>query len=288
MKKFEEFFMAKRGPILFLVFMIAVVGSLAGFKYYKYTQEQPEFCSSCHLMEEAVKSWQRSSHKLYQCQICHKMSMIEQNKLLIAFVANPKGKIEQKHGRIAPWTVCKDCHTDTVGQGSISVSKSYGHAKHVFMQGISCDRCHRGELHSFRVTRDACLNCHSDKLVHGMGTEGLNCLNCHNYAENSPRMVTPARCLKCHQPLPKNAPMAKLNCFECHKPHTKMRMESADCLGRCHGNESKVGQHGLHMKKTKLGCMDCHKPHTWVIGKVQAKGLCDRCHPLKDPVRFLY
>jgi hypothetical protein len=65
-------------------------------------------------------------------------------------------------------------------------------------------------------------------------------------------------------------------------------MESMDCLGACHDNEARVGQHGIHLEKTSLGCTDCHRPHTWVVGKNEAKGLCDRCHPLKNPLTFIY
>lgn len=289
MQKFDAFLAENKGPIFFLILLIAVVGLIAGVKYYNYTKEQPDFCSSCHLMDEAVKSWQRSSHKLFTCQTCHTMNIIEQNKLLIAFVVNPKGKVAQKHGKAAPWSKCKECHMDAVGQGAITLSKSYGHAKHVFMNGIECGRCHIGELHGFRVTRDQCMECHPEKLVHGMGTQGLDCLNCHSYAESAPRMVTVERCLRCHDPLPQGAPMSSVSCFECHNPHSKIEMESVDCLGKCHRNESKVGQHGLHMSaNVKLGCMDCHKPHTWTIGKKEAPGLCDRCHRLKDPASFIY
>jgi cytochrome c nitrite reductase small subunit len=277
-----------KGPIMILVVLIAVLGAVVGYKYFKYTEEQPEFCSSCHLMQEAVKSWQRSKHRNFVCQVCHKMGILEQNKLLVAFVVNPKGKIKQNHGKINPWSVCKDCHMQAAAQGSITLRNSYGHAKHVFMQQLSCEKCHKGDMHEFKVTKAECIACHKDKLIHGMGMSGLACLNCHNYAESAPKMIATKKCLQCHEDVPKGSPMSGLKCFECHKPHGKLKMETQDCLGSCHGNESKVGQHGLHMKKAKTGCLDCHKAHTWTIGKKQAIGLCDRCHKLKDPASFIY
>jgi len=57
MKGFEQFLRENKGPLSFLIILIAVIGAAAGFKYYKYTQENPQFCSSCHLMQEAFKSW---------------------------------------------------------------------------------------------------------------------------------------------------------------------------------------------------------------------------------------
>ena len=277
-----------KAPIMILVVLVAVIGAVVGYKYYRYTQEQPAFCASCHLMQEAEKSWQRSSHKRYVCQVCHKMGILEQNKLLIAFVANPKGNIKQKHGKINPWLVCKDCHMYDVAQGSITLRNSYGHARHVFMQEITCERCHKGDMHEFTVTKAECMSCHKDKLIHGMGMTGLACLNCHSYSESAPKMIGTKRCLRCHKDVPERSPMSGLKCFECHKPHGKIKMETKDCLGSCHGNESSVGQHGLHMTKVKMECVDCHYPHVWTIGKKQARGLCDRCHKLKDPASFIY
>ena len=179
-------------------------------------------------------------------------------------------------------------HRYDVAQGSITRKNSYGHARHVFMQGISCEKCHNGKLHEFNVAMSACLSCHKDKIVHGMGMKKLECLNCHSYSESSPKMVTPKRCLHCHKDVPEDSPMSGLSCFDCHKPHGKLKMESKDCLGTCHGNESRVGQHGLHMTRAGMKCLDCHRPHNWMIGKKQAKGLCDRCHELRSPARFIY
>jgi hypothetical protein len=41
-------------------------------------------------------------------------------------------------------------------------------------------------------------------------------------------------------------------------------------------------------EKASLECLDCHNPHGWTIQNENAKGLCDKCHPLKDPVTFIY
>ena len=82
--------------------------------------------------------------------------------------------------------------------------------------------------------------------------------------------------------------MSSLKCFDCHHPHGKIKPSSQDCLKNCHGSEARVGQHNLHMKKAKLTCLDCHKAHTWIVDKKTAKGLCNRCHVLRDPATFIY
>jgi hypothetical protein len=279
--------MTQKQGIVILILLIAIAGAITGYRYYHYINDEPAFCSLCHLTEEGYTSWERSGHSFLKCQACHKISIIEGNRLLLAYVSG-NTKIKQSHGREQPWASCRGCHDTEAAQGSITFRKSYGHARHVFMLGMSCNQCHGIGLHNLKADSSKCLKCHSDKLVHGMGTAGLECLNCHAFTESGPKMTSSKRCFKCHSGIPRKGPMSKIECFECHRPHTKLKIESSECLGRCHSNEVNVGQHRLHMVKKKLQCLDCHKPHTWTVTKENAKGLCDRCHKMKDPLTFIY
>lgn len=285
---FAEFIEENQKAIVTLLLLVTIIGGIVAFRYYKHTREDPEFCVSCHLMKEAFKSWEMSKHRDFQCQICHTMNILEQNKMLVAFVVKGKESTKQQHGRISPWSACRGCHMTDVEQGSVTLSKSYGHAKHVFMHKIDCIKCHTGSSHNFRPDEQACSGCHANKLIHGMGMEGLSCLNCHSYSEKAPMMVTKERCLRCHKNMPDKGIMSTLNCFDCHHPHGKIKPSNQDCLKNCHGNEAKVGQHNLHMTKAGLNCQDCHKAHIWSIGKKEAANLCNRCHKLKDPATFIY
>lgn len=280
--------MKGKGGILLLVFLVCILGLVIGYRYYTYTRKDPAFCSMCHLMEEGYRSWRTGPHNHIICQQCHELNLIEENRLLVAFVVKGESDIRQVHGRIAPWNGCFSCHTQEAAQGSITLRSSYGHARHVFMQSIKCESCHRGDAHGFKADQTACQGCHKDMLVHGMGTAGLYCLNCHRFGEASPMLVSSERCLECHREIPGKGVMSNLKCYDCHHPHLKLKMETNDCLGSCHGNEANVGQHRIHLEKTRMGCMDCHKPHKWSVGKAEARGLCDRCHPLRDPITFIY
>jgi hypothetical protein len=293
LKALEKFFEKNRTGLFAIMFLVAVTGLVVGTRYYHYTKDDPEFCMTCHMLQESVKTWQLSKHWQIKCQECHKISVLEQNRLLIAYVSKGRtGPSAPAHARTAPWQACRKCHVEDIKQGSLSVRQSYGHAKHVFMENITCDKCHssigvRGQSHTFKPDERNCSNCHKDKLVHGMGMEGLSCLKCHSYGEEHLGVQT-ARCLGCHKDVKLTGPMAALKCYDCHKPHKQMSLTSNDCLRNCHGNEIQVGQHRLHMEKAKLECLDCHKPHGWRVGRAQARGLCDRCHQLKDPNRFIY
>jgi len=274
--------------IVILLLLVSIIGGVAGLRYYKHTREDPEFCISCHMMKEAFKSWQMSKHRDFTCQTCHTMSILEQNRMLIAYVIKGGSSIKQQHGRVSPWNTCRGCHLSDAEQGSLTLNKSYGHAKHVFMQKISCSKCHTGSLHNFLPDEQACSECHADKLIHGMGMEGLSCLKCHSYSEKAPKMVSKERCIHCHKDMPAKGIMSSLNCFDCHHPHGKIKPSNQDCLKNCHGNEAKVGQHNLHLTKAGLKCQDCHKAHVWSVGKKEARQLCSRCHKLKNPETFIY
>jgi trimethylamine-N-oxide reductase cytochrome c-type subunit TorC len=280
--------MGTKPGILILILLISTILMVKGYQFYKYTKTEPAFCSTCHLMEEGFRDWRKSKHSHIICQRCHQLSLLEENKLLIAFTLKGSWKAPQEHGAIKPWQSCLDCHMQEAAQGSRTLRSSYGHARHVFMQDISCEACHIGNIHNFGADSRLCQKCHKDKLVHGMGMAGLYCLNCHNFAEPKDKMVTQQRCFRCHSNVPTEGVMARVKCFDCHRPHGRLKIESKDCLGTCHGNETRVGRHGKHLRLTPLECIDCHKPHTWIVDKKQAQTLCTRCHEYKDPMSFIY
>jgi len=43
--------------IISLMLVISVLGIVLAVRYYNYIQKNPEFCNSCHLMEEAYRAW---------------------------------------------------------------------------------------------------------------------------------------------------------------------------------------------------------------------------------------
>ena len=128
--------------IVSLMLIISVLGIVLAVRYYNYIQKNPEFCNSCHLMEEAYTAWKLSGHRNIVCQDCHQLGMIEQNRLLVKFVFTTNRKTPEPHGNETPWKTCTKCHWDEAAQGSLTVNKSTGHARHVFMEKLHCKDCH--------------------------------------------------------------------------------------------------------------------------------------------------
>lgn len=273
-------------PVIVLL-AISVLGLIifTGHRYYKFTKEDPHFCELCHVMKEPYKAWQESAHRNTVCQECHSMSLLSQNKLLLSYVfAGNRSNIQQKHGRVTPWDSCNSCHLETAKQGAITPRKSYGHARHVFVEKIACKNCHTADMHNFKPDERNCLKCHKDKGVHGMGMESFACLSCHVYGEVT-AMPKKSRCLKCHTEIPTKGPMSTLECQNCHKPHGRIKPTANECLKNCHTNQEAIGRHDRHMK---VSCLECHRAHTWRVGKKLASELCVRCHEYRDPFSFIF
>ncbi len=310
-----------KGKIIIAVLLLLIIigGGLVAFKFYDFTQNNPKFCISCHLMKPAYDAWEKSVHGEINCHECHHLSLIEQNQLLITFVLHRPKTVPPRHGKvIVPAEVCSKCHWEENEKfpEAKKVNDSRIHAKHYYMEKIECTKCHGYIVHEFKPEGRFCLRCHQGKVVQGKGMENLACLNCHTDRTSNMR---PGRkkCLFCHggdsvrkellaegtldvtnyQPDPKvikkatkikvskNSPM-QFDCYECHKPHTKIRPDEGSCRS-CHAQVVNVGKHKLHIETMGLGCKSCHQPHSWKVTKKEAKSLCTQCHGYKDPVTFI-
>ncbi len=270
--------------VIAMIIAITVLGIITSYKYYQFSRDDPQFCELCHLMKEPYKSWLKSSHRSSVCQVCHSMNIVEQNKLMIGYVVSGGKGLSQKHGRLTPWDSCRECHLDEAKQGAITMRKSYGHARHVFMENIDCKKCHTADAHNFAPDEKNCMECHEDKGVHGMGMESFACLSCHVYGE-TPAMAKKQRCVSCHKGIPEEGPMITVDCQNCHKPHGRIKPTADDCLRNCHTNQKAIGRHNIHFE---ISCLECHKAHTWKVGKKQALSLCTKCHEYNDPSSFIY
>jgi len=271
----------------FIIAIIVISLFLYGYRYYRYTQDEPEFCGSCHMIKESYADWLNGKHRDTVCQQCHQLGNVEQNLRLLSYVMTGKNPIATSHGRIKPWEECKNCHMDTISQGSVTPSKSYGHAKHAVVKGIECKACHVSKTHNFPPNTSSCQQCHSNKGVHGISMEEFSCIKCHSFSRKPLPMLSTEKCFKCHSDIPRKGPMSGLSCHYCHKPHSTEKPDSGSCTAECHKTEATMGQHGVHAQQG-IECMYCHKPHKWVLGGSVPSSLCKECHSPKDPKRFRY
>ena len=270
----------------FILAIIVFALFLYGYRHYEYSQDDPDFCSSCHVIKDSFMDLQMGRHRDVICQKCHEIGIIEQNERLGTYLATGKNPVALAHGRVTPWQKCRTCHEEAISQGAVAPAKSYGHAKHVLDKKIECKICHAYAKHKFTPDESACLKCHADKEVHGLAMDDLSCLKCHRFSQREIALTQRTKCTICHTGLPEKGAMSTFSCHYCHKPHKKEKPGPASCTAECHRSQLSAGQHGTHAKNS-IDCMVCHKPHAWTV-KEKARTLCRQCHAYKDPRSFVY
>jgi hypothetical protein len=305
--------------ILTIILIALVVSGFASLRLFDFTQKNPKFCASCHLMKDAFQVWEKSEHRNVNCHDCHHLSVIEANMLFIHVILHSPTSVTPRHGKvIVGWDFCMKCHwnRDERFPKAPNINASNLHARHVFVQQIQCSNCHGYVLHEFLPEERLCVKCHEDRTVHGAGMEKLACLNCHS---DTTKGLEPERkkCLYCHGPeevrrelikqgsldvrytfisedtinkstkidITKDAPM-QFPCSDCHNPHGNVKPESGDCL-KCHKEIPSSGRHQIHVQVSGMKCLECHKPHYWGLKPADAKAECSKCHQYRDPKGFV-
>ncbi len=261
--------------IAILLLIILVGGASVAYHVHDFTENNPKFCVSCHLMQEAYDAWETSVHNQINCHDCHYATPREQNRMLVMTLLQRPEAVEPRHGKIiVPWKYCYKCHweTDERYSAAPNIAKSRGHAKHVFTEQIECSQCHayikedKEGLHHFVPSERFCLKCHEGKEVHGLGMKGLACLACHT---DQTADIRPNRekCLTCHGNVDQRAKIALA-------PKTADTKHFAPDPGMV-DKASHVGVQFPEGAPMEFECHTCHQPH----GEVKPQqSHCFSCH----------
>ncbi|MBM3705731.1 MAG: hypothetical protein FJW66_04310 [Actinobacteria bacterium] len=263
-------------PVTCVIVGAISLGGVQFGRFYNYTQTDPNFCQSCHLMQESWDRWDASSHKDISCHDCHQQSLFTSAKQVISFAFASNDKVE-KHAVVLD-EVCMSCH-ESGSSMWIQVAATSGHKVHAEEQNIACVKCHSVTMHRFEPPGQICIICHEDKPVQIEGMADNHCAVCHDFLAGEEH-ISPERegCLECHQAQtelavdwPADAPM-QYPCGDCHKPHEQVK-QVVDCQS-CHTVE------GVHLAEahSASSCITCHKPHNWSVAQRET---CLTCHPGK-------
>ena len=132
--------------IALVVLVVVVIGMMAAGAAYAYS-DSPEFCGSCHSMEQAHSTWQASNHKQLKCTDCH---LPQQNLAIKLITKGTTGMNDTYHEVLRDYPVamklstkgktivednCLRCHKSTVENTNMAVGNA------------DCTKCHRGLVH---------------------------------------------------------------------------------------------------------------------------------------------
>lgn len=262
--------MTRKNQILLLLTLLVI--AIPTIFIYDYTQNNPKFCTTCHLMNEAYDTWQTSAMHDLNCHNCHETDMITSlNHLYEVLVKKPQNvtkpiEIDNE--------VCVECHKSEDPQFP-QISNTTGHKVHIYGNGddTECIECHGISLHVFQPPEEACFKCHEPEKIHVSETMRADCLDCHQFlVEEEDLIPQRANCLDCHEEkelvtisMPADAHLNS-TCTTCHNPHGQVT--DIDCM-ECHTVDE-----GLHDISQHTNCTSCHVPHKTPT----IRETCESCH----------
>ena len=257
------------------IFAVAlVVLAIPSYFIYDYTQHNPKFCTTCHLMNDAYETWDASAMHDLNCHSCHETNMIES-------LDHVREVIFEKPDTVTKPTVienelCEKCHASEDPKW-LQISNTAGHKVHIFTQDEEpeCIGCHGLQLHVFEPPEEACYKCHDEDYEGASEEMGAHCTVCHEFTVTDHELI-PQRddCADCHdgqQTMGVSFPDAAHNdtaCIDCHNPH--IEEQHTEC-SECH--EVGLGG-GLHAVVAHYECSSCHVPHS----SDPMRGECLSCH----------
>ena len=260
--------MSKLAMALLAVGVILAAGlAYGGYRMYDYVENDPMFCSSCHLMGKAWQTWKAGLHKDLNCHMCHQQNVVDRARIVWHWATRQYDSVPS-HTRLDR-TVCETCHLSQNTRWA-QIGETVGHKIHVQRANLQCLACHLPSLHAVQPQVEACQRCHTSSLTNAGGMVAFHCTTCHDFLgkTTTAEKMVPLRdlCLTCHatmqvkgETFPEGAPMA-FSCADCHKPHTQPVLQFADCL-RCHSSVLEDQAHFEHRALTD--CVQCHRPHSW-------------------------
>ena len=288
--------------------VLAAAGT-GGTAFFFYSQNQNQFCISCHeLHDEVYQRFQQSKHHRIanlRCHDCHDEPMVDEVMQVVKWVAFRPSAV----GPHAPVkrSVCATCHIkpdpDSTWKRIIATS---GHSVHILSDTakklkIDCVTCHGVTAHRFVPTATTCQQsgCHEKTQIR-LGRMALqptqfHCTMCHAFTapiretanvDTARTSLIPSHqdCLACHAMQKQMADFVpahdphKGQCGACHDPHkqTEPKMAFQTCSNAgCHQRADTLTAFHRGLGQHALGnCGACHAAHTWKVKGTR----CLDCH----------
>jgi nitrate/TMAO reductase-like tetraheme cytochrome c subunit len=271
-------FLRNRKTVALILVIAALALSTPLYITYNYYQNDPKFCTSCHLMNQPYELWRASAMHDVTCHNCHELSPPEaMNLVFMTVVENPTNVTT--HAEVDP-SACVNCHTE----GDITIPQitdQIGHEVHYFQGNISCLQCHGTSLHEFTPPDSICQTCHNETQK-TLGMASLDCKDCHTYTATGKISLIPQRieCLSCHSEratvmsIPAAAHQDS-SCSTCHQVHNSSK--PLECTS-CHPRSQLAGLHqitGHNLVGDQSDCQKCHVPHQQ---NTDVRQVCTTCH----------
>ncbi|MCW4048350.1 MAG: hypothetical protein NWE89_01305 [Candidatus Bathyarchaeota archaeon] len=259
-----------------LLALALIVIAIPSLFIYDYTQNNPKFCTTCHLMSDAYDTWSVSAMHDLTCHECHVNDMVESlGHVVEVLTVNPD--VVTKPTEIDN-ELCEHCHASEDPQW-LQVVNTAGHKVHFYGSEnyADCIDCHGLRLHTFTPPEETCLECHDESMGQAEEIMETHCVACHQFTVTEHELIPEtAECLSCHNgrddlgvSFPEEG-HTDAQCVSCHNPHEEEL--TFDCSD-CHDPSG-----DLHEMTYHYLCTTCHIPHS----ETTMRENCLTCHGDKD------
>jgi hypothetical protein len=299
-----------RWKVVLGVLALGVLGflGLSGTTFVAYSQQNNQFCISCHtLHDEVFQRFQQSKHHTIahlRCHDCHDEPILAEIRQIGLWMTRRPSQVGP-HAPV-PRAVCANCHIKTDADSSWKrIVATAGHTVHILSDTakalkIECLTCHGVTAHRFVPVGQTCAQsgCHEQtkfQLGKMANQTALHCTMCHDFTapagdrvalDSAKRAMTPTNtnCLRCHEMQSKMATFVPAHdphrgrCGDCHDPHKQTAPAESwkTCANSgCHARADTLTAFHRGIAAAALAnCQSCHKAHDW---KVKGES-CLGCH----------
>jgi len=244
-----------------IIIIALVVMAIPSYFIYDYTQHNPKFCITCHLMDEAYDTWDVSAMHDLDCHSCHESDIVtSMDHLREVIFENPQEVTKMTE---IDNELCEHCHESNDPQW-LQILGTAGHEVHVIdrNQPPDCIDCHGLRLHIFRPAQEVCSECHGEENNQPVEDMDIHCIVCHEFLATEHELIPEqGECLSCHEAqdtmgvsFPSDA-HADTPCMNCHQPNEEA--QHIECIV-CH----EIPEEGIHTTVAHSNCATCHIPHS--------------------------
>lgn len=264
--------LTKRFFMIVLAMIVLLISGMSWFLFYY--GNQPEFCSSCHLMESYMETWRTSAHSEVKCVDCHISPGISgfvraKTGGLIQLIKTVAGdETATPHAEVSDASCLRSgCHETQLLDSEVLFKGKYpfSHTSHLtkLRKGkiLRCTSCHSqvDQSSHFTVTQSTCFTCHLKRQDQKEALDS-GCTSCHQSPtepiktttgiifDHTPFLERDVACWKCHfDGVQGTGEVAKQVCRTCHRKQEKLeKFEDSEFI------------HNWHVTQRKIKCFQCH------------------------------
>jgi hypothetical protein len=241
--------------------------------------EQPEFCTVCHNMKPAYKTYEESSHAGIPCGECHNAPGMKGFAKGEVYAPAKEGWLyaagEYDKKPMIVHLENASCLREECHKKKRLAEKEFRHKTLVFKHANHLETKHAGE-------ELCCSACHTGSKEKHMGLNYGVCALCHFNSKY--KLAERLSCESCHATRPElkgtvellhreKVDLPRRPCSDCHEvKREEISIDASNCL-KCHEEKvERLNSEKAHSIHNAVRCLECHTAPKHAIGTEKFQG----------------